>query len=249
VASASAVRTVLQHVSKSYSMLVYQDVENFAKQESVKSYTEGYRFWLKDKGVREKRAKVMNEDKVEYLVRYLEDGIARSEGISRCTLMMDLSAMDYLWEAWARGKECGKLRSDQIDFTLGVAEPGWNKTVRSEASCRIDLTGERRGRFLRSAAALIHEMEKGGHNSERGFLFWPLNWKRTGFEDKSLSANALRKRIQQHMKDAGIYNGEALHSFRRSAVQNAAAIKGYDVQKLMELGRWKSYSAFWIYVE
>lgn len=97
VASASAVRGIVQHLSKSFSMLGFQDAENLAKQESVKSYyTEGYRFWLKEKGVREKRAKVMNEKKVEHLVDYLKQGIARSEGIGRCTLLMDLAAVDYL---------------------------------------------------------------------------------------------------------------------------------------------------------
>jgi hypothetical protein len=99
VASASAVKGVIHHLSKSYSMLGSQDIGNPAKQESVKTYTEGYRFWLKDKGVREKRAKVMSEKKVEHLVEYLEQGIAKSEGISRCILMMDLAAVDYLWES------------------------------------------------------------------------------------------------------------------------------------------------------
>jgi integrase len=129
VASASAVKGIVQHLSKSYSMLGFQDGEDPAKQESAKSYTEGYRFWLKEKGVREKRAKVMSEQKVEHLVEYLERGIEKSEGISRCTLMMDLAAVNYLWESWARGKECGKLRIDQVDFEAGIAEPGWSKTV------------------------------------------------------------------------------------------------------------------------
>jgi integrase len=249
VASASAVKGVIQHVSKTYSMLDYQDAENPAKQESVKSYTEGYRFWLKEKGVREKRAKVMKESKVEQLVEYLEDGIARSEGITRCVLMMDLAAVDYLWDSWARGKECGELRVDQVDFESGVSEPGWSKTVQKEPSSRIDLTGERKGRFLRSAAALIGEMERHGHASKQGFLFRPMNRRRIGFEECTLSASALRKRIQQHMKDAKLYEGETLHSFRRSAVQNAASIEGYNVSRLMELGRWKSYGAFRLYIE
>jgi integrase len=249
VASASAVKGVIQQLSKSYSMLGYQDIENPAKQESVKSYSEGYRFWLKEKGVREKRAKVMKEDKVDALIQYLEDGIRSSVGLVRCVLMMDLAAIDYLWESWARGKECGELRSDQVDFENGVAEPGWSKTVRTEPSARIDLTEGKRGRFLRSAAALIGEMEREGHASKRGFLFRPMNRTRSGFEDVALSANALRKRFQQHMKDANIYNGETLHSFRRSAVQNAATIEGYDVSRLMALGRWKSEAAFRLYVE
>lgn len=83
----------------------------------------------------------------------------------------------------------------------------------------------------------------------RGYLFRPMNRSRTGFNDSPLSAAALRKRVQHHLQDAGIYEGETLHSFRRSAVQGAAKIEGYDVKKLMEFGRWKSYSAFRVYVE
>jgi integrase len=249
VASASAVKGVIQHLSKSYNMLGFPDSENPAKQESVKSYSEGYRIRLKERGVRAKRAKVMDEGKVNSLIEYLERGIAKSEGIVRCVLMMDLAAVDYLWESWARGEECGELLVDQVDFENGVAEPGWSKTVRAEPSARIDLTEGGRGRFLRSAASLIGEVERLGHASKHGYLFRPQNRKRSGFEESALSANALRRRIQQHLKDAKIYNEKTLHSFRRSAVQNAASIEGFDVQRLMALGRWKSQAAFQVYVE
>jgi hypothetical protein len=101
----------------------------------------------------------------------------------------------------------------QVDFEAGVAEPGWSKTVHAEPSSWIDLMGEGRGRFLRSASALVGELEKEGYASPRGFLFRPLNRRRTGFEESALSASALRKRIQQHMKDANVFEGETLHSF------------------------------------
>lgn len=249
IASASAVRGVIQHLSKSYAMLGRADWENPAKQESVRNYSDGYRMWLKERSVREKRAKVFKEQKVEDLVRYMETKIERSRGIGRCVLRMDLAAIDYLWESWSRGKECGELRVDQVDFEEGVSLPGWSKTVQSEPSARIELSGEGRGRFLKSAAALIHDLEEQGHDVGQGYLFRPLNKQRDGFEQSALSANALRKRLQQHLKNAGLYEGETLHSFRRSAVQGAAEIEGYDVQKLMSLGRWKSYAAFRIYVE
>jgi integrase len=61
VASASAIKGVTQHIAKSYNMLGFADGDNPAKQESVKSYCEGYRVTLKSKGVREKRAKVFKE--------------------------------------------------------------------------------------------------------------------------------------------------------------------------------------------
>ena len=61
---------------------------------------------------------------------------------------------------------------------------------------------------------LIQEMEEAGHPIGMGNLFRPLNWQRDDFEETgTLSANALRKRVQQHLKDAGLYEGETLHSF------------------------------------
>jgi integrase len=220
-----------------------------AKQESVRSYCNGYRTWLPDNGVREKRARVFKEQKVTDLVAYLERRAEEACGIRRCVYKMDLAAVDYLWESWARGKECGELRADQVDFTDQVVAPGWSKTVQAEPSCIIDLEDRRGDRFMRSAVGLIQEMERQWHLIGMGNLFRPLNKQRDGFVDEPLSANALRKRIQQHLKDAGLYEGETLHSFRRSAVQGAAQIEGFDVPRLMALGRWKSYAAFRIYVE
>jgi integrase len=249
VASASAVKGIIQHISKSYSMMGRQDEANPAKQESVRAYCEGYRNWLRENGVRAKRAKVFKEEKVGDLTNYLEGEISRSVGIRRCVLMTDLAAVDYLWESWARGKECGELRASEVNFKDGTSEPGWSKTVHQEPSAIIDMTGNGRGRFLKSAAALVGEAERAGYPIRTGFLFRPLNKRRDGFEEAALSANALRKRIQQHMKEAGLCEGETLHSFRRSAVQDAAGIEGYDVQKLMALGRWRSYAAFKLYIE
>jgi hypothetical protein len=54
--------------------------------------------------------------------------------------------------------------------------------------------------------------------------------------------------VQVHHKESGLYAGETLHSFWRSAVQSAAQIEGFDVPKLMSMGRWKSYAAFRVYI-
>jgi integrase len=249
VASASSVKGVIQHLAKTYSMRGRRDGENPAKQESVRSYCEGYRNRLHANGVREKRAKLFQEGKVEDLIAHLERRIDESCGLTRCVQRMDLTAVLYLLESWCRGKECGELQADQVNFETTEVMPGWSKTVRHEPSACIELQGEGRGRFMESAARLVKEMESEGHGMGRGYLFRPVNRSRTGFDDSPLSAAALRKRVQHHLQDAGIYEGETLHTFRRSAVQGAAKIEGYDVKKLMEFGRWKSYSAFRIYVE
>jgi hypothetical protein len=84
---------------------------------------------------------------------------------------------------------------------------------------------------------------------ENGYLFRAQNRSRNGFDDKPITSSALRKRIQKRLQEAGLYEGETLHSFRRSVVQHAAIELKYDVKKLMDLGGWKTYSSFKLYVE
>lgn len=72
VASASAIKGVIGHLAKSYSMIGRKNTKNPAKEESVLSYRDGYRKDLHDRGVREKRAKIMKEGKVKDLIQHLE---------------------------------------------------------------------------------------------------------------------------------------------------------------------------------
>jgi integrase len=192
--------------------------------------------------VREQRAKVFKLEKVTELVEYLEREIAKATGVKLCSLLADLAIVHCLWETWSRGKECGELESRQIDSEHGIVKPGWTKTQRIEPSAKIAV---KKGiGFIQASNRLIISMEHMGYPIGNGFLFRPLNRGRNGFEETPLMSVAMRRRIQKHLKAAGLYEGETLHSFRRSAVQYAADIKGYDIKRLMELGRWQSYSAF-----
>lgn len=250
VASASAVKAVIGHIAKSYSVMGVSDERNPAKCEAVRSYREGYRVDLRERGVREKRAKVMPKSKVEQLVAYLNREVTRSRGFDRCCAAMDRAIVLYLWETWARGKECGELERRQVDSEAGIVRPGWSKTVREEPSAEIHVeSGTDSETFIWAAGLLVHEMEAYGVDVGDGFLFRPANRQRNGFENVALSSGAMNRRIQRHMMRAGLHEGETLHSFRRSAVQNAAELEGYSVRRLMERGRWKSRAAFRVYVE
>jgi integrase len=247
MASASAVKGVVQHIAKSYSMLGYTDLKNPAKTECVKNYRDGYRNRLHDQGVREQRAKVMKPGKVADLAAYIETEIDKAFGARRCCLIADLAIVHYLWETWSRGKECGELEARQVDKEEGTITTGWTKTQHIEGGDEIPV--QRGGNFMQAASRLVSSMEQLGHPIENGYLFRPLNRNRNGFENEPLRSDAMRRRLQKHLKAAGLYEGETLHSFRRSAVQHSADIEGYDVKRLMEFGRWKSYAAFRLYVE
>lgn len=65
-------------------MLGFQsDEENPAKAEVVRNYRDGYRAEMRERGVREKRAKVMPESKVNELVEYLNGQWEKTTGIKR----------------------------------------------------------------------------------------------------------------------------------------------------------------------
>jgi integrase len=184
------------------------------------------------------------------LVDYLSRPVGEAAGIPKVVLLMDRAAVLYLWESWARGKEVGELEARQVDREDGIALPGWSRTVHFEPSGRIELTKTGQGiTFLEGSAELLAEMEFQGIDLGRGFLFRPLTTNRRGFRDEPLKSGALKKRVQQHLEKANLFEGKTLHSFRRCAVHYAAEIEGYNVEKLMQRGRWKSYSAFKLYIE
>lgn len=240
VASASAIKGVIAHLSKSFSTIGRQGNDNPAQAEAVRNFRDGYRNWLHDKGVQEKRAVTFSEGKVLDLVASIEKQILQSSGLQECCLIGDLAIVHYLWESLSRGKECGQLERRQVSFGENMARPGWSKTVRQEPSAEISLGNN----FLEAAGRLIRACEDNGVPVGQGYLFRPLNEKRNGFKSEAMSSGSMRRRIQQRLKDANLFEGETLHSFRHSAVQHAAEIEGYDVEKLMKLGRWTSYSAF-----
>lgn len=244
-ASASAIKGVINHLNKSFNMLGRQGEQNPAGSDAVRSYREGYRNMLHEAGVREKRAVLFKEAKVNDFIMWLEEKVGGASGFTRCSLLTDLAIVHYLWETWSRGKECGSVEVRQIAFDDHVVRAGWTKTVREEPSSVIPVE---RG-FTEAAARLIHACDQVGDPVGLGYLFRPLNERRNGFKPEPMSSGTMRRRIQQRLKEAGLYEGETLHSFRRSAVQHAASIEGYNVERLMQRGRWASYAAFRLYIE
>lgn len=241
VPSVSAVNSVVKHLSKSYTLLGYEGRANPAKAEVVKAFRTGYEKALHEEGVKVQRAKVFTEEKLDRLLAHLARRIEESPpGSEKCVLMTDRAVVLYLWESLARGKECGELLLRQVEFEEQVAYPGWSKTVRREPSARIPLAvPEPEGRltFLEAAVQLVKVLDETGNGiGENGFLFRSLNRSRSAFIDAPMTSDTLRKRLQKRLKEAGLFEGETVHSFRRSAVQHAAVNLNYNVQQLNGVG-------------
>jgi integrase len=238
VVSMATVKQTLQHVSKCYDMLGREGRNNPVKSEAVRAFKDGYRRILYELGVREKKAVVFKEGKLEELVEFIVKEIEKMpEGLERCCSIMDLAAILYLWESWVRGKECGSLERRQVHENEGITLPGWSKTVRAEPSNRIEEEREKDTiTFLEATAMLIKEAEAIGQPVKEGFLFRPLTRDRKGFRQEAIAAGALRLRIQSVLKKAGLFEGETLHSFRRSAAQHAVEVRGFTVEEAMKRG-------------
>ncbi|GAQ83653.1 hypothetical protein KFL_001560200 [Klebsormidium nitens] len=238
IPSISAVTHVVKDLAKSYALLGYEGRSNPAKAEVVELFRVGYEKMLHEQGVKVKRAKVFTEEKLDGLLAHIAQLIRASRlGLARCVLLTDQAAVLYLWESLARGKECGQLQRQQVKLGEQAAYSGWSKTVRQESSARIRLAApipEGRLAFVESAVQLLHGMEEGSFPvGEDGFLFRAINRSRTGFVNEPMSSDTLRKRLQ---KDAGLFEGVIVHSFKRSAVKHAAVNLNYNVTELMDLG-------------
>jgi hypothetical protein len=145
------------------------------------------------------------------------------------------------------------VRQNQVNPEEGTVYPGWTKTIRQKPSARIELAtpGEaNRLTFLKAARELAKIIADEGHEvGETGHLFRAQDRSRNGFKKEAITSSALQKRVQKRLQEAGLFEGKTLHSFRQSAVQQAAIELKFDVKKPTDFGDWKTYSSFCLYVE
>lgn len=109
----------------------------------MKSYRDGYRNTLHDRGVRAEGQSVwIREGRRPSGVLELSDRIVEDTGVKRCSLLADLAIVQYLWKTWSRGKECGELEERQIDMSSGVIQTRVDQDSTRRAK-REDLDGWR----------------------------------------------------------------------------------------------------------
>ncbi|GIL82879.1 hypothetical protein Vretimale_8378 [Volvox reticuliferus] len=71
----------------------------------------------------------------------------------------------------------------------------------------------------------------------RGYLFRPDTRGGQGYREAPLSTEVLEHRLDMHLKAAGLYEGEAVHSFRRGSLQHAlrTGVSEADVRRLSHI--------------
>ena len=80
------------------------------------------------------------------------------------------------------------------------------------------------------------------------YLFSPLRSDQQAFANKPLSASALGKRLSKHLTDAGLYDGESNHGFRRGQIQNMVA-SGMAQQEISQVTQIKTLSVIDLYAD
>ena len=223
-------------------------------------------------------AKPLAEGKYRALVAYLWGAYAACRCVlRRLVILRDLLCAQYMWKTSMRGHDTGKLsRIDFVDprnprrvyegppFTPapggGLVGPTHvcvaeviTKTYQDSRAPRVDLAADAEPAycFIRTlvlylslcrcaeappGAALLH------------YLFKPLRSDRRGFKEEPLSSTALSARLRLHLTLAGLYEGEACHSFRRGTLQHAEA-NGLSREALLQFGQLRSDSTLRLYLD
>ncbi|KXZ45432.1 hypothetical protein GPECTOR_54g172 [Gonium pectorale] len=235
----------------------------------VSDYRKGYRRGGMLEGYEEVSAVPLTPEKYKRLCVYLFQRYLGEPGVvAGLVLLRDLLCSQYMWQSTMRGHDTGKLgladfcdpdRPGAVDTRLPLPPPwSWpagrqyrlcvrergTKTSRTRRADPVFLEpnpGRPELCFPRTLALYMWRSAQPGAPgcAVRSWLFRPLTSDRRGFKEEPLSSSALGARIRRHLRDADLYAGETSHSFRRGALQ-AAAAEGVGTAGLMGLGQIRS---------
>ena len=208
----------------------------------VASYRKGYRLQVWRSGYLEGSAVPIRRGKVHQLVDYLDSLLSKKPPImTRLLLERDALLALLMWETSVRGIDCGKVTLSDFTLLEGqslglplvdplprgstlVFKPNGTKTVKGRRSGPFHLTvGEAATQcFLGRLPAFLNS-RMGPDATSSTSLFSPLTADRRAFKDSGISASDIGKRMNHHLKQAGLYAGESNHGFRRGSMQALAA--------------------------
>ncbi|GLC36415.1 hypothetical protein PLESTM_000444000 [Pleodorina starrii] len=190
---------------------------------------------------------------VLYLWRQVE---AAPNSLERVVLLRDLLCVLLLWQTSVRGHDVGKLglgdfvdpaRPDlpydgfplpppwswgaAVGPTLCFRERGTKTYKLARAPPVWLLPNAIEPAFCVPRTLAFYQWCCGRPDSPPGgaitdLLFRPLTEDQRGFKPSALQSATLAARIRKHLVDAGLYENETVHSFRRGALQAAAAAGG-----------------------
>ena len=145
------------------------------------------------------------------------------------------------------GARCGDLTFVKTQEILRFPENDgflfnhvWGKTLRNGASNVFGIRRHSNRKLcpVRAIELYVAMCSKLNIDLSRGYLFRPTT-PQGHISSNQLSVSAMRSRLQQYLVEAGIYEGESLHSFRAGSAITLA-LSGSQLSDIMSHVGWKS---------
>ena len=188
---------------------------------------------------------------------------ASASAYERALSLRDACAFAYLWETGQRGKECCRLRLKDFCYADKLCSDAWadiragalprdrtvlvecsagTKTRRTKHPGTLELAygwSENPGCSLCEVLPQYAQAVEACGQALECWLFPPSNGSHDGFEvQRAVSSGALNRRLQQHLREIGRWQGESLHGIRRGSTQHAYAEGDQDIGRLARKRLW-----------
>ena len=237
---------------------------NPAKHPSVASFLKGYDLYcFQEKGYSSSGAVPLTFSKYCQLRDYLFSSADSCADVSvKCTLLRDLCAFSYLWEAGHRGKECSSLLLSDFRYKTLRGTLAWDDIVsgsldpilpllvegsqgtKTQATrhpgvvelCKLPTSGGG-GDLIRFLPKYAAAMADSG-SPLRDWLFPSRFLSDSTRRAPHISSSALRQRLVVHLSRLQLWEGETLHSFRRGGSQHEESC-GHDVAAISKRRQWR----------
>ncbi|GLC60952.1 hypothetical protein PLESTB_001699300 [Pleodorina starrii] len=198
--------------------------------------------------------------------------------LERIVLLRDLLCVLLLWQTAFRGHDIGKLGlGDFVDpaqpdrpYTGFPLPPPWLWGSEAAPTLGFRQRGTKTYKLARAPLVLLEpnsaepalciprtlahyvwccsQPDAPAGSAVVDLLFRPLAADKRSFKDTALTSASLAARVRLHLEAAGLHDQEAVHSFRRGALQAAEAAGG-EVPTLLGLGQLRSLATLSRYLD
>lgn len=234
---------------------------------ALQHYRKGYGLQIWRGGYLESSAVPMTQDKVSQLLNYLDQQAATSMSpIQQLLFQRDALMALLMWETCLRGVDCGKVSlndffhvdgsSAQLPLTgtmsvgtVLLLQPNGSKTVKGSRAGVISLayTSTDQHSSLPRLMQYLSGRSAAG-DPVKHFLFNPLTRDQKAYAATAMTSSSLGKRLQKHLQDAAMYEGESNHGYRRGRMQHCAA-EGMEKDSISQMAQIKTAATRDLYLD
>ena len=216
----------------------------------LRRMTKGYTAVAKSQGYEPQAAEPIYSGKIKTLLEHLLQAQQHSTETDKLLLIRDGLIISMLWQSCFRGFNVGGLRLSNIKTpTNSPATPFIIPQLTLQPGAQLhlfpDVTKNRKGGYctvtlscdimcftawLQLAAASYEEAKQPITN----YIMRPLHKGTKTFAEKPMTSSAIWARFTLHLKTAGIYNGESVHSTRRGKMIEASTQHQASIEEVQE---------------